>query len=222
MRSTLTRSKPASCASRDRARDVARIVRAPERGEHVRRHRLHAEAQAIDAARAIRTELGGVDAVGVALHRDLGVHRYGRSRRGSVRVAPRPTATACLHRRTRRSRPGGRHSGDRRDRQRTRRRTRRSGAHGRSTSRSRSSHSERHRTGCARTRRRAVVPPVQATAPAATGWLCDTTTPPAFSTVTANERTGPLAWKARACGSGPSTPAETTVGRAADPVTAHS
>ena len=58
---------------RDGQDHVRGIVRSPERGEHVRRHRLHPEAQPVDAGPVIGRELGGVDAVGVALDGDLGI-----------------------------------------------------------------------------------------------------------------------------------------------------
>ncbi len=67
------RSKPAARAELDGPPDVGGVVRAPERREDVRHHRLHAEAQPVDAGTAVRGELGRVDAVGVALDGDLGV-----------------------------------------------------------------------------------------------------------------------------------------------------
>ena len=54
-------------------RDVGAVVRAPERGEHVRLRGLHAEADPRDPGSAVRAELGDVDRVGIALDRDLGV-----------------------------------------------------------------------------------------------------------------------------------------------------
>ncbi len=43
------RAKPGVARQLDRAADVVGIVRAPEPGKHVRHHRLHAEAQPVDA-----------------------------------------------------------------------------------------------------------------------------------------------------------------------------
>jgi hypothetical protein len=62
----------------------------------------------------------------------------------------------------------------------------------------------------------------QASFALATGVWCEATTPPADSIVTAKPWTGPLARKPTAEGSGPSTPADTTVGVFAAPVNAHS
>ena len=56
----------------DRARDVGTVVRAAQRGEHVRAARLHAEREPVDSGPAVRRELGRVDRVGIALDRDLG------------------------------------------------------------------------------------------------------------------------------------------------------
>ncbi len=50
----------------------AGIVRALEGGEHVRHGRLHAEADAREAGRGERRQVGGVDRVRVRLGRDLG------------------------------------------------------------------------------------------------------------------------------------------------------
>ena len=65
--------EPGAARERDRAFDVGRVVRAAERAQHVRRERLHTEREPVDAGRAVRVELLGVDAVGVALDRHLGV-----------------------------------------------------------------------------------------------------------------------------------------------------
>ena len=54
---------------------VRGVVRAPERGEHVRHHRLHAEAQSVHSSAAIRAQQREVDRVGVALDCHLSATR---------------------------------------------------------------------------------------------------------------------------------------------------
>ena len=96
--------EPGVAGELDRAPDVRGIVRAAERGEHVRHHRLHAEAQAVRRPpRRYARELGRVDAVGIALDRDLGA--VGAvDRVEDPRELRRPgSATACRRRRTRSS-----------------------------------------------------------------------------------------------------------------------
>ena len=149
------RSKPGVARERDRAGHVGGIVRAAERGEHVRRHRLHAEAQPVHAAAAVRGELRRVDAVGIALDGHLGVVGAVDRVEDPHELIGRAAATACRHRRTRSSRPDSPRRGAARGRRRTRRRTRRRDGRDRSTSRSRSSRSAPRRTGCARRRRTA-------------------------------------------------------------------
>ena len=158
MRSTLRRANPAARASATARCDVGRVVRAAERGEHVRHHRLHAEAQPVHAGRAVDAELVGVDAVGIALDRDLGVRGSARSRRECAPAARPRAATASRRRRTRSSRTGSPRRAGARGRRRTRRRSRRSDARDRSTSRNRSSRSGAHRTGCGRRRRKPSAP----------------------------------------------------------------
>ena len=100
--------EPRGASQLDRARHVRRIVRAPERGEDVRHHRLHAEAQPIDSGPAVRGELGGVDTVGVALDGDLGAVGSVDGIEDPRQLRARRSVTACPRRRRRSSRPAAR------------------------------------------------------------------------------------------------------------------
>ena len=232
MRSTFSRSNPASRASATARVDVRGIVRAAERREHVRHHRLHAEAQPVHAGAAVGRELGRVDAVGVALDRHLGagapLDRV-EDAHELVGADQRRRSAAEEHARRRRV-------------------TRAAPALDVGNARVHVGIDEMALVGPRRevavvTARRAerdvnVDPEVlvtrgssgrgramarrQVRGACAIGWLAERTTPPACSTVTANARTGPLARNATAFGSGPSTPAETVIGAFAGPVTAQS
>ena len=159
------RRHPGSARSpRRRASTFALVVGAAERGEHVGRHRLHTQADPVDAGVSIGREHLDGDVVGIALDGDLGVggrpgsHAITAARASAGNERRRPTADED------RVDAGGIAVGDRTvdlGAQRLRG-TRRSDGHDRSTWRTRSSRTSTRRTECGRTPRRGctTIPPV--------------------------------------------------------------
>ena len=98
----LNEANPTSPIACDGGHDVVGIVPAPEQRQHPRHHRLHAEADAVDAGGGVGGEQLVGDVVGVALHRDLGAgcHRDRGQHAGQQRRRDeRRRAAADEHRR---------------------------------------------------------------------------------------------------------------------------